>query len=135
MDLKSHQINRATQLIEDLMIAPSGVRAVPLSQNFPTLRRVVRIPKRWTGLSIWRSTGEMLPAEPDAQALENFLQESEKRDPESSPTSRLRSSSSGTGEYVINIPGGVAGHFRLAVNNYSHSTRPTAATPMSSRSV
>ena len=40
--------NRAKELIEDFMIAANGVTARYLSsQKVPSLRRVVRTPKRW----------------------------------------------------------------------------------------
>src|SRR3990172_1892608 len=40
--------NRAKEIIEDFMIATNGVTARLLSsRNFPSIRRVVRTPKRW----------------------------------------------------------------------------------------
>ena len=47
-DLETDQPNRAKDLIADFMIAANGVTARYLaSKTFPSLRRVVRTPKRW----------------------------------------------------------------------------------------
>jgi exoribonuclease-2 len=47
-DLKAEKRNRAKDIIEDFMIAANGVTARYLaSKKFPSLRRVIRIPKRW----------------------------------------------------------------------------------------
>ena len=58
-DFESERRNRAKEIIEDFMIAANGVTARYLaSKMFPSLRRVVRTPKRWdrmisTGLRAW----------------------------------------------------------------------------------
>ena len=47
-DLAADKRNRAKDIIEDFMIAANGVAARYLaSKKFPSLRRVVRVPKRW----------------------------------------------------------------------------------------
>ena len=47
-DLEVEHKNRATDIIEDCMIAANGVTARYLtSHKFPSIRRVVRTPKRW----------------------------------------------------------------------------------------
>ena len=47
-ELNVEKRNRAKDLIEDFMIAANGVTARYLSsQKVPSLRRVVRTPKRW----------------------------------------------------------------------------------------
>ncbi|MGZ5555501.1 MAG: ribonuclease catalytic domain-containing protein, partial [Candidatus Aminicenantales bacterium] len=47
-DLEVERKNRAKELIEDFMIAANGVTARYLAtKNFPSIRRVVRTPKRW----------------------------------------------------------------------------------------
>src|SRR5512143_3567232 len=47
-DLEMEYKNRATDIIEDCMIAANGVTARYLtSRKFPSIRRVVRTPKRW----------------------------------------------------------------------------------------
>jgi exoribonuclease-2 len=46
--LEIEEKNRAKEIIEDFMIGANGVTARFLSsKKFPSLRRVVRIPKRW----------------------------------------------------------------------------------------
>ena len=47
-DLEVEEKNRAKEIIEDFMIAANGVTARYLAaKNFPSIRRVVRTPKRW----------------------------------------------------------------------------------------
>ena len=47
-DFEAERKNRANDIIEDFMIAANGVTARYLaSKMFPSLRRVVRTPKRW----------------------------------------------------------------------------------------
>lgn len=42
------ETNRAKQIIEDFMIAANGVTVRYLTErNMPSIRRVVRVPKRW----------------------------------------------------------------------------------------
>ena len=46
--LEIEEKNRAKEIIEDFMIAANGVTARYLSASgFPSIRRVVRTPKRW----------------------------------------------------------------------------------------
>ena len=47
-ELETEEKNRAKEIIEDFMIAVNGVTARFLSKKkFPSIRRVVRTPKRW----------------------------------------------------------------------------------------
>ena len=47
-DLEVEEKNRAKEIIEDFMIAANGVTARYLAaREFPSIRRVVRTPKRW----------------------------------------------------------------------------------------
>ena len=73
-DLAPDEGNRAKRLIEDLMIAANGVSARFLEDhNFPSLRRVLREPKRWDRIvALAAALGTGLPAEPDARALEAY---------------------------------------------------------------
>ena len=51
-DIQEERSNRATQIIEDFMIAANGVTARYLAaKQFPSIRRVVRTPKDGSGLS------------------------------------------------------------------------------------
>ncbi len=73
--LEVEEKNRAKEIIEDFMIAANGVTARYLSaRKFPSIRRVVRTPKRWD--RIVEIAGEhrfALPDIPDSKALEEFL--------------------------------------------------------------
>jgi exoribonuclease R len=67
--------NRATDLIEDFMIAANGVVA-RLLENVSSLRRIVRTPNHWDGivrLAQAQDQSVNLPAQPDSKALNNFL--------------------------------------------------------------
>jgi exoribonuclease-2 len=115
------------------MIAANGVTARYLaSKKFPSLRRVVRVPKRWDGIiELAAERGSTLPKEPDAKALEQFLVSAKAADPLRFPDLSLSVIKlMGPGEYVVELPGGsVAGHFGLAVEDYAHSTAPNRRYP------
>jgi len=132
-DLQAEAQNRAKQLIEDFMIAANGVTATFLDgKNFPSLRRVVRTPKRWPRIvELAESLGERLPVDPDSKALEEFLDRRRQADPEKFPDLSLAVVKLlGSGEYVVDPPGAEPpGHFGLAVRNYSHSTAPNRRYP------
>ena len=127
------QKNRAKQLIEDFMVAANGVTATYLtSKKFPSLRRVLRSPERWDRIAQLASGfGDRLPKEPDAVALEAFLDRRRKADPEKFPDLSLAVVKLiGRGEYELDLPGGTPpGHFGLAVKNYTHSTAPNRRFP------
>ena len=118
----------ARELIEDFMIAANGVVARYLeSRNYPSIRRVVRTPKRWPRIvELAADHGDRLPPDPDAQALEAFLSRQKAADPLRFPDVSLAVIKlMGAGEYVADPPGGEApGHFGLAVKDYTHSTAP-----------
>lgn len=126
VDVVKQQRNRATDLIEDFMLAANGVVARFL-EDVSSLRRIVRTPKRWDRIiELAASKGEKLPAEPDSKALNDFLLRQKAADPDhfadlSLATIKLI----GPGEYVLERAGEVApGHFGLAVQDYTHSTAP-----------
>jgi VacB/RNase II family 3'-5' exoribonuclease len=133
LDLKINPINRATQLIEDLMIAVNQVSVeFLLARGFPTLRRVVRTPKKWDRIvALAAERGATLPGEPNAKRLDEFLRREQLRDPERFPDLSLTVIKLlGRGEYVVQIPGQAPqGHFSLAVKDYSHSTAPNRRYP------
>jgi exoribonuclease R len=131
--LEAERRNRAKDIIEDFMIAANGVTARYLaSKKLPSLRRVVRIPKRWDRIiELAAERGSRLPKEPDAKALGQFLASAKAADPIRFPDLSLSVVKlMGAGEYVVELPGGsVAGHFGLAVSDYAHSTAPNRRYP------
>jgi VacB/RNase II family 3'-5' exoribonuclease len=132
-DLEADKKNRAKDIIEDFMIAANGVTARYLaSKKFPSLRRVVRTPRRWDQIvELAAARGSTLPNAPDAKALEQFLVSAKAADPLRFPDLSLSVIKlMGPGEYVVELPGGsVAGHFGLAVEDYAHSTAPNRRYP------
>jgi VacB/RNase II family 3'-5' exoribonuclease len=132
-DLETNQHNRAKDLIADFMIAANGVAALYLtSKKFPSLRRVVRTPKRWDRIiELAAERGSTLPQEPDSKALEQFLVSAKAADPLRFPDLSLSVIKLlGAGEYVVQLPGdSAAGHFGLAVKDYAHSTAPNRRYP------
>ena len=131
--LEIEQKNRAMEIIEDLMIAANGVTARYLSSNkFPSIRRVVRTPKRWERIvEIANEHGSKLPLKPDSKALEEFLIKEKAADPLLFPDLSLAVVKLlGNGEYIAELPEGNApGHFGLAVKDYAHSTAPNRRYP------
>jgi len=131
--LERHEPTRAGRLIEDFMIAANGVSARFLEQGgFPTVRRVVRTPKRWERIVELAGSFEVsLPAVPDSKALEGFLSTRKTADPERFADLSLSIVKLlGPGEYVVHRPGEKpVGHFGLAVRDYSHSTAPNRRFP------
>jgi exoribonuclease-2 len=131
--LEVDEKNSAKQIIENLMIAANGVTARYLSASgFPSIRRVVRIPKRWD--RIVEIVGEYkfsLPEVPDSRALEEFLVKQKAADPVRFPDLSLTIIKLlGAGEYVAESPdGNIPGHFGLAIKDYAHSTAPNRRYP------
>jgi exoribonuclease R len=120
--------NRATDLIEDFMVAANEVIARLLSSSgAASIRRVVKSPERWPRIVELAATyGEKLPGTPDSSALNNFLMKRKAVDPVHAPDLSLAIVKlMGPGEYVVQRPGDVLqGHFGLAVHDYTHATAP-----------
>jgi len=131
--LEIEEKNRAKEIIEDFMVAANGVTARYLSaKKSPSIRRVVRTPKRWERIvEIAREHEFRLPEIPDSKALEEFLVKEKAADPIRFPDLSLTVIKLlGSGEYVAELPEGNApGHFGLAVKDYAHSTAPNRRYP------
>jgi VacB/RNase II family 3'-5' exoribonuclease len=131
--LETEKTNKAKGIIEDFMIAANGVTARFLaSKQAPSIRRVVRTPKRWDRIvELAAQHNVKLPSGPDSKALEEFLTKAKAADPDRFPDLSLSVIKLlGPGEYVVELPGNVAsGHFGLAVKDYAHSTAPNRRFP------
>ena len=132
-DLELDEENRAKKLIESFMVAANQVVARFLeARGMPSLRRVVREPRRWDRIvELAAQHGVRLPGTPDGLALEAFLQERRAADPLRFPDLSLAVVKLlGSGEYVAELPGREApGHFGLAVRDYGHATAPNRRYP------
>ncbi|MDQ2898959.1 MAG: RNB domain-containing ribonuclease [Acidobacteriota bacterium] len=126
--IESVRKNRASDLIEDFMIAANGVTArLLLDRHVSSIRRVVKTPERWPRIvELAAKLGEKLPATPDSGALNAFLLKRKASDPmHSADLSLAVVKLMGPGEYVLDRPGDAEqGHFGLAVHDYTHSTAP-----------
>jgi len=128
VDIVRQGKNRATELIEDFMIAANECVARTLEKmHLPSIRRVVRVPKRWDRIvELARALGTTLPATPDSRALNDFL--TARRGADADHFTDLSLSViklMGPGEYILERPGDPdVGHFGLAVQDYTHATAP-----------
>ena len=126
--LVKQEKNRATELIEDFMIAANGVVARMLQEKkISSIRRVVKTPERWDRIKqLAAEQGGNLPSEPDSKALNEFLMQRKSADPDHfADLSLAVIKLMGPGEYVLERPGDPEqGHFGLAVLDYTHSTAP-----------
>jgi exoribonuclease-2 len=127
------QKNRATSLIEEFMVAANGVAARTFeSAGIASIRRIVRVPKRWDRIvEVAAGLGTTLPEQPDSKALNDFLLAQKQKDPDHFPDLSLAVIKlMGPGEYVLVKPNEPSpGHFGLAVQDYTHSTAPNRRFP------
>jgi ribonuclease R len=127
-DVAAVQRSRASELIEDFMIAANTATAEFLERHgFSSVRRIVKMPERWPRIvKLAADSGTALPAQPDAKALEHWLCAEQARDPQrfvdlSLSVVKLL----GRGEYVVEKPNEpTPDHFGLAVDDYTHATAP-----------
>jgi exoribonuclease R len=117
-DIHTRQKNRASDLIENFMVAANGVMARALSAaGVSSIPRIVELAAR---------TGDTLPPEPDSGALNTFLEKQKAADPvHYADLSLAVVKLMGPGEYVLAKAGDASqGHFALAAHDYTHSTAP-----------
>ena len=131
--LEEEKMNEAKDIIQEFMICANSVTARFLtSANCPSIRRVVSVPQRWDRIvelaSGWKFK---LPAVPDSKALDQFLLSAKAANPTGFPDLSLSVIKLlGPGQYVVELPGEkTAGHFGLAVKDYTHSTAPNRRYP------
>ena len=128
LEIRARKKNRASELIEDFMVAANSVMAKTLSDaGVSSIRRVVKAPERWARIVELASRyGTQLPAAPDAGALNGFLQSRKAADPAHyADVSLAVLKLMGPGEYVMSRAGDPPlGHFGLAAHDYTHSTAP-----------
>jgi ribonuclease R len=131
--LEIEEKNRAREIIEEFMIAANGVVARYLqARKFPSIRRVVRTPKRWDRIVELAGARQVkLPDTPDSKALEEFLLKARAAEPLTFPDLSLAVIKLlGSGEYLAEVPEEPApGHFGLAVKDYVHATAPNRRYP------
>ncbi|HEY4360946.1 MAG TPA: RNB domain-containing ribonuclease [Bryobacteraceae bacterium] len=120
--------NRASELIENFMVAANGVMARTITAaGVSSIRRIVKTPERWPRIvALAEDCGDHLPADPDSGALNAFLQRRKQADPDHyADVSLAVIKLMGPGQYVLSRPGEEnQGHFALAAHDYTHSTAP-----------
>ena len=133
VDIQEVKINRARELIENMMIAANtSITNFLEKNNHPTIQRIVRIPKRWDRIvKLAADYNFKLPTQPDSTTLEEFLLKRRSEDPLRFPDLSLCIIKLlGRGEYVVKRPGESSiGHFALALTNYTHATAPNRRYP------
>jgi len=127
-EITARESNRAAHLIEDFMIGANEVMAQTLrAAGVSNIRRIVKSPERWARIvELATQYGCHLPVEADSGALNQFLLDRKKADPDHyADVSLSVLKLMGPGEYVLLRPADVeTGHFGLAVQDYTHSTAP-----------
>jgi len=126
--INTRKKNRASELIENFMVAANGVMARTLTNaGVSSIRRIVKTPERWARIvQLAARYGDTLPADPDSGALNAFLLKRKAADSvHYADVSLAVVKLMGPGEYVLSRPGDrQQGHFALAAHDYTHSTAP-----------
>lgn len=122
------QENKAQHLIENFMIAANRTVMDRLGKaGMMVIQRIVRTPKDWKGIrELAAAFHERLSAEPSSRELSKFLIKRKIADRLRFPDLSLAVVKLlGPGEYEMLEPGKTpAGHFGLAVSDYTHATAP-----------
>lgn len=131
--VEEKSLNRAHKLIENFMIAANvGITTFLTEKKIPTIRRIVKTPKRWDRIvDLAKDLGETLPAKPDVKALRAFLLKQQQERPlQFADLSLAIIKLIGRGEYVLGVPGKQhLEHFDLAEIKYAHTTAPNRRYP------
>lgn len=133
VDLVVVQKNRARALIEQMMISTnSAVASFLEASGAPSIARELLPPARWDRIvAIAARHGAKLSAVPDTRSLATFLDDQRRRAPEEfADLSLAIVKLLGRSRYHAIPPGGDdAGHFGLAVEDYTHATAPNRRYP------
>lgn len=134
LGIKAAIPNRATSLIEELMVASNETMAQTLrAAKRSCIRRVVKTPERWDRIvELVGRHGTVLPSTPDSGALNVFMQAQRAADSVHYPDLALAIIKlMGPGEYVLakGDDDSAEGHFGLAAHDYAHSTAPNRRFP------
>jgi exoribonuclease-2 len=131
--LEEEKMNEAKDIIQEFMICANSITARFLTAgNCPSIRRVVRVPKRWDRIvELAKGWKFNLPSQPDSKALDEFLLSAKSKNPLQFPDLSLSIIKLlGSGEYIVELPGeNSTGHFGLAIKDYTHSTAPNRRYP------
>ncbi|MBS4165005.1 Uncharacterized protein NEOC65_000051 [Neochlamydia sp. AcF65] len=128
VDLQEVKINRARELIENLMIAANTCITAFLQKNkCPIIKRVICHPKHWERIvQIAEKHKFPLPLNPDSRALENFLIKMRAADSLNMRDLFLVIKKLlGRGKYIVQAPTDkTSQHFGLTLAPYTHATAP-----------
>ena len=133
LGIKKEEQSRAKDKVKfNMMAANITTMQVLDGGGMPTIRRIVKTPEKWDKIvDLGKKFGHTLPPDPDAKALNAFLEARKEADPRRheelcSDVVRLV----GRGEYVVAQPGEpIEGHFNLAAPDYGHTTAPNRRAP------
>lgn len=129
---KEEQTRAKDKVKFNMMAANISSMRVLEEAGMPTLRRIVKTPEKWDKIVDLAKKFEFeLPSDPDAKALNSFLESRKGADPGAheelcAQVVRLV----GRGEYVVSVPNEpIEGHFALAAPDYGHTTAPNRRAP------